>query len=111
MDNSLPSHATPRRTAQRHRRALSALCSSLMLLSACSTAPLTPTTPQLSPPAAAVTLCPPMLRLDPATPDAVIVLRTLLANLSDSAAACARMHQEAVEWQLRQIERAARGGG
>ena len=79
----------------------------LLLLSACSTPPSTPTTPQPSPPAAAVTLCPPMARLDPATPDAVVVLRRLLANLTDSALQCALMHQEAVEWVRRQSERGA----
>ena len=87
----------------RCRRLASLGC--LMLLSACSTPSLTPTTPRPSPPQAALTLCPPMQRLDPANPDAVAVLRMLLANLSDSALRCASMHQEAVEWQLRQIER------
>ena len=78
---------------------------SLLLVSACSTAPSTPTTPLQPPPAAALTLCPPMARLDPRRPEAEAVLRTLLADLNLVAARCARMHQEAVEWQLRQVER------
>jgi hypothetical protein len=98
----------PWRLLVARRTLLAALCACLLPACASWPTPSASTTPLLAPPASALTLCPLIPTLDPSQDRAEVVLRRLVEAISDSAATCAAMHREAVEWQRRQIERAGR---
>lgn len=105
LQKAIGEPAMPRRRPAR-RMLLAALCACLLPACASWPTPSPSTTPLLAPPAAALTLCPPIPRLDPSQDLAVVVFQRLVEAISDSAATCAALHREAVEWQRRQIERA-----